>query len=54
MRRPLYNTSVAKWRRFEKFLDPLKRALGEYFVPARRREIMADTDNPAARERDEL
>ena len=28
VRQPLYSTSVARWRHYEKFLDPLKQALG--------------------------
>ena len=54
VRRPLYNTSVAKWRRFEKFLGPLKRALGEYFEPAQHHEATAETASHPARDRDEL
>ncbi len=31
VRQPLYNTSVARWRHFEKHLEPLKKALGDAY-----------------------
>lgn len=30
VRQPIYKTSVEKWRRYEKFLGPLREALGEF------------------------
>ncbi len=36
VRQPMYKTSVERWRHYEKFLDPLLEALGE-FAPERRR-----------------
>lgn len=30
VRQPIYKTSVEKWRRYEKYLDPLRQALGEF------------------------
>ena len=31
VRQPLYNSSVSRWRHYEKFLEPLKEALGDAF-----------------------
>lgn len=30
VRKPIYSSSVGKWRNYEEFLEPLKQALGEY------------------------
>jgi Tfp pilus assembly protein PilF len=34
VRQPIYRTSVAKWKRYETHLGPLKQALGDLFVDA--------------------
>ncbi|HER27432.1 MAG TPA: sulfotransferase, partial [Rhodospirillales bacterium] len=31
VRQPLYTTSVERWRLFDKHLDPLKQALGDFY-----------------------
>jgi len=32
VRQPIYTSSMERWRRYEKFLDPLKEGLGDLFV----------------------
>lgn len=31
VRQPIYSSSVKRWKRYEKFLDPLKEGLGVYY-----------------------
>ena len=38
VRRPVYTTSIGKWRLYEKHLGPLIAALGEYAAPAAERD----------------